>query len=104
MNRPGAPWLAPLAIVLVLPLAGCESKVTRANYDQIDIGMPMWQVEKLLGSGKEDSSGGGVSISGAGVGSVGASPERVFVWEEGAAKIVVHFVADKVVQKRSEGL
>ncbi|MBC7834213.1 MAG: hypothetical protein H7Y88_03820 [Phycisphaerales bacterium] len=96
---------APVAAIIVLAtVVGCESKVTQANYDQVTIGMPLSQVEKLLGSGEEDSSGAGLSVSSAGIGSSGGTTERVFIWEDGASKIVVTFAEDKVVQKRSENL
>lgn len=44
------------ALAFALLLAGCESKVTQANYDRITEGMKEEQVQKILGIGSESRS------------------------------------------------
>ncbi len=71
------------ACMLVIGLAGCESKVTQVNYDQVTVGMTMGEVERLLGSGTLDAQPAGVSISSAGVGDIAAgSKEETYTWRE----------------------
>ena len=58
-----------IAALLLLPLSGCEDKLTTENYDQIKTGMPMHEVEKLLGGKGEMVERGGMGISGGGIAS-----------------------------------
>ncbi len=90
-----------LALVMSLAvLAGCENKVTDKSYQQITTGMSQSQVEKILGgSGADDTSHAGVSISGAGVGSSAAAPEKTAVWKGKELTIQVIFKDGKVVSK-----
>ncbi len=93
------------ACVLLVALAGCESKVTQANFDQITNGMTLGEVEKLLGSGTLDEQPAGVNISAGGVGDgAKASKDQVYMWKDGSAQVVVTFTDGKVVQKRQTGL
>ena len=94
-----------LACVCVI-LVGCESKLTKANFDQIKVGMTMTEVEKLLGGpGTEDSSPQGMTINEAGVaGSSRASKDRIFIWKEEGATVTVVFQDGKVVERRQTGL
>ncbi|MBX3358323.1 MAG: hypothetical protein KF745_07830 [Phycisphaeraceae bacterium] len=93
-----------LASVLLIVVA-CESKVSIDNYQQITKGMTIAQVEGILGSGTEDTSSGGTSISGGGLMSGSdAAKERVFVWKDKGKQITVIFAAGKVVETRQTGL
>ncbi len=92
--------------LLVLVLAGCQNKITKANYDKIEEGMSLQAVEKILGSGSQqgDGSGGaaqfGVHIPAA---QGGANTERV-LWENDKASITIIFVDGRVKTKIPRGL
>jgi len=93
------------ACILLVGLAGCESKVTQANYDQVNVGMTLGEVEKLLGSGTLDAQPAGVNISSGGVGDVSrASKEQTYTWRDGSSEIIISFADGKVAQKRQSGL
>lgn len=84
----------------------CEAKLTRANYDKIKNGMSLAEVQTLLGgSGTEDSSPAGMTVSGAGIaGTSKASNDKTYVWKENGVEIIVTFAEGKVVQFRQVGL
>lgn len=91
--------LLALAAASVLTLAACENKVTIANYDQVTNGMSLGEVEKLLGKGADDTPSAGYGVSGGGVMSATASPEKVYVWKTDHLTVTVNFKDGKVVQK-----
>lgn len=98
--------LAAVWIMLALG-AGCEAKVSQANYEQITVGMSKFEVEQLLGSGTKDEGPAGMSISSAGIASTdkpNQSPLEVYIWKEGSSEIVVTFQDGKVVSKLSRNL
>lgn len=108
MNAP----LVRLAVALSLTLCtallgGCnESKLTKANFNQIKPGMTQREVELILGPGTVQAAAEGTSISGAGVGSTGtrgATP-KVVEWKEGRTRITVTFQNDKVQDTIQENL
>jgi hypothetical protein len=77
-------------------LVGCGSKVSKSNYDKIETGMTMEEVEGILGSGEKASAGvsvGGLEVTGA-----------VYEWTDGDKTITVVFKDDKVVSKTQTGL
>lgn len=93
------------ACVLLLGLAGCESKVTKSNFDAVQVGMSQRDVEKLLGSGTLDEQPAAVNISSGGVGDVAkGSRDQTYTWKDGSATIVITFTDGKVAQKRQTGL
>lgn len=97
IRRPRA--IAAIVLGLVV-LAGCENKITDKSYEQITNGMSPAQVEKILGgSGTDDTSHAGVSISGAGVGSSAGATEKTTVWKGKDLTIQVIFKDGKVVSK-----
>lgn len=97
--------LLSLALVACLALACCEAKVTAANFDKVTNGMSYSQVKKILGSGKDDTSHAGTSISAPGIGQTSKSNDVIYVWEDdNGGKIVIVFQDDKVVQKTKTGL
>jgi hypothetical protein len=84
-----------LLAVLIL-VAGCAS-VNRRNYDKVESGMTVTQVEKILG---HKDTGGQMT-----------SPEfpeatEVWTWEDNKGKktIVIGFKSGHVIGKRSTGL
>ena len=75
---------------VVWALAGCGSKVTKSNFDQITNGMTLAQVEGILGKGAEST---GV-----------AGSAKVVTWTDANKTITITFANDKVVLKASNGL
>ena len=85
----------------VLLLVAC-SKVSEENYDKVTTGMTLSQVERILGKGDQDTTGG-VSISSGGVmgGSSSANSRRqTYTWKDGQKQVVIEFMDDKVLNKR----
>ena len=74
---------------------GC-SKVTSDNYDKIETGMTVTQVEQILGKGTEEA-GGAVAI-----GNLSGSAKTV-TWGSGEKSITVTFANDKMVMKAKKG-
>ncbi|MBX3403058.1 MAG: hypothetical protein KF699_06550 [Phycisphaeraceae bacterium] len=94
-----------VALAACLLASACEEKITVENYDRITNGMTIAQVEKILGSGKDDTSHQGTSIGTSGIASASRSTDQVFVWEDkSGAKIIVVFQDGKVVQKSKQNL
>lgn len=93
-----------VAILSAALLAGCESKVSKDSYQQIQIGMTMHEVERLLGgSGTEDSAPPGLEISGAGAASTKDAPkDKIYTWKSDDITIIVTFQNGKVVSKSSK--
>jgi hypothetical protein len=93
--------LALVCIVLLglgmIMLAGCGSKVTKSNFDQIKTGMTVAEVEGILGKGTE-STGASGAIAGL------AGSFKVMAWKDGDKTITVNFANDKVVLTASSGL
>jgi hypothetical protein len=93
--------LALVCIVLlglgVITLAGCGSKVTKSNFDQVTNGMTLAQVEAILGKGTEST---GMFSA---IGNLAGSGKFV-TWKDGEKTITITFVNDKVVLKAASGL
>ena len=81
----------------VIMLAGCGSKVTKSNFDQVTNGMTLAQVEGILGKGTESTGAAGA------VGSLAGSA-KVVTWKDGNKTITITFANDKVVLKAANGL
>jgi hypothetical protein len=84
-------------------LTGCgKSKVTQENFNKIDKGMTIEQVEAILGEGTNTSGDGSLVAAQVGV-DVGAKQSSFadYVWESGKHKITVTFKQGKVVGKQS---
>jgi hypothetical protein len=96
-----------LVLFAALPLAGCEEKVTRANFDSIRTsdpakkveGMTMSEVETVMGGKGEQETVMGGGISGAGIGSTEVTKTDIYKWEHGQKWISVRFVNGKAVEK-----
>ncbi len=97
MLRRKTGWLA-AGIALLALLAGCaSSRLTRANYDRVAVGMTEREVVEILGD-PDENKGGGIAI-----GDIDASG-RVMTWESGDRHAVVTFAQGKVVAKVQHGL
>ena len=73
------------------------------NYDAINIGMTLVQVEGIMGGAGEKQEVSGTSISGAGLAGSSRSTQDIYVWKSGLNEISVTVVADKVVSKSKSG-
>jgi hypothetical protein len=87
---------------VALAITGCQSKVTKANFDKIEDGMTIKQVEKILGEGTQHGDGSGVAAQfGVDVGVArGGNKGQMFTWESDKNTITVHFV-DGMVKSKS---
>lgn len=87
-----------MAGLLLTVVPGCGSKVSKSNYDKIENGMTLEQVEKILGKGTEEAAGGGSlldKIKGSG---------KIVSWKDSDKSITVTFVNGKVTAKVHQGL
>lgn len=84
--------ISAIALVLVIAVAvltvGC-SKVTKENYDKIEVGMDYDEVVDILGEPQEASDVIGT---------------KSCVWGEGDETIHIKFIADQVVFHSAKGL
>ncbi len=87
--------------IALLGATGCESKITKANFDKIQDGMTLDQVQQILGEGKQRGDGSGVAAQfGVDVGGArGGSNTEMFTWESDKHTITVHFVGGVVKAK-----
>lgn len=83
--------LAALACLLILGLAGCESRVTQENFNRIEIGMSVEDVHAILGSPSESSS-----INIAGISGTNST------WSRFDTTITVQFLNGAVASKQFE--
>jgi len=86
-----------LAFLLVACVAGCASKITQTNYDKIEPGMTVGEVEDLLGMGQIEESGS-LAVPGFNLSA------KVMVWRSDSKWIRIIFEDDKVVTKSQMGL
>ena len=85
-------WLLGLVALLGLGLwAGCGSKVSKENFDKIQTGMTVEEVQDILGEGQNASAG--VSVAGLSV------TGDVYEWSHEGTAIRVVFKDGKVVEK-----
>jgi len=97
--------VALLGALTFLPLAACEEKLTQENFDKIQIGMNIWEVEKILGGkGELESTGSTGGISAAGIMSMEAAPPNQYRWQHGNKMITVTAKDGKVVGKNKDRL
>lgn len=86
-----------LTATALVPLVGCGSDVSRENYEKIQTGMTLEEVEAILGPGERTAGAGGA------FGDIGGSAQ-VYQWVEGEKTITVAFVNGEVISKLQEGL
>lgn len=93
------------ALVLVLALAACDAKVTSENYDKIQDGMSLAEVELILGQGTlEEASGTSLGTGGIPERTGDDTERQTFVWEENGKIITVQLVDGIVTSKTKRGL
>ena len=93
--------LGAVVLLLCLFVGGCEkSKITKSNFDQIQIGTAYPDVQKLLGGPGQPAGSrvigelqGGRQLS-----------AQIFRWKSGGAIIELEFTHGKVSKKSSSGL
>lgn len=95
-------------VFVCLALAGCSGdKLTKANYDKINMGMTESEVEAILGRGAEQTGGEAstpsVSLGGATLNTMSLSG-KAKIWKEHEKQIMVTFVNGKAVTKSAVGL
>jgi hypothetical protein len=88
--------VAMMALMLTI-LPGCGGKVSKSNFDKVQNGMTMAEVEGILGKGTEQAG-----VAGA-IGDLAGSG-KVMTWTDGEKSITVTFVDGKVTAKASKGL
>lgn len=86
-----------IMLVLALPLVGCESKITEERFARIVQGMNKSDVDRILGSG-EDETAGGVGIGSGGMSGSRGNQRTIFRYKNGPKAIVVSFENGKVVE------
>ena len=85
-----------LGALVATMLVGCGKKVSKENYDKIQVGMTVAEVEDILGKGEKESAGaevGGIELTG-----------QVYVWKDGEKKVTVTFKDGKAVGMTQSGL
>jgi hypothetical protein len=100
-----------LLLLMCLLLPACKkSKVDKANYEKIQVGMTLDDVEDILGKGTKEEGGDGSNVAaqfgidvhvGGGGGGRGGD---TYVWERGDSFIKVFFHNGKVTNKTSKDL
>lgn len=89
-----------------LLLAGCNKKITQANYDKIQEQVStLSDVQKMLGKGEREDGPGGVNIGATGIsGNSGSRGDEVYIWTSGDSEVKVVIRDGKVVNKFGKGL
>lgn len=86
-----------LVVMFCFVLAGCGSPISKSNYELIENGMSISQVQGILGKGSEqassDASFGGTAMS-----------AKQMIWQDGNQIITVTFMNEKVQGKAQIGL
>ena len=93
-------------------LVGCGSSISMSNYDKIESGMTIEEVESILGKGEEQASSSinipskSISIPGGGnISTSGMSTSaNAMVWKDGTKVISIMFSDGKVMGKSQLGL
>jgi len=103
MNTPRRFVSLAAAAIVACALVACESAVTMENYQQIQKGMTLSEVESIMGGSGEDQTMGGAGIGATGIEGQAAT-ESVHVWSDGDKQIIVTFRDGKVHQSRPVNL
>jgi hypothetical protein len=93
-----------IAVFSLLPLIGCEDKITSESFDQIKVGMQLHEVETILGGKGDPVARGGTDISSGGIASGNAATQQLYEWRKGNKLISVTCVDGKVVDKGKNGV
>jgi hypothetical protein len=101
-----------LLVLVMVAAGGCgDARVSQANYEKIQNGMSLQQIQDILGPGAKESQGDGSNVAGQfgvdvqGYGGQSRGPSGdVYTWESGARKITVYFDSTgKVANKQAKG-
>ena len=110
MHRNPAFLALPL-IVVAASLAGCESKLTTANFEKVKTGMTIDEVAAILGPGEKQTQGQASNVAAGmmqglpgGGGKKAESNREFFTWKEDRVEIGITFDNGKVVDKVQRGL
>lgn len=95
MNTPRRLVSLAAAAIVACALIACEDTVTMENYQSIQKGMTLSEVETIMGGPGEDQTMGGVGIGATGLEGQQAT-EAVHVWSSGDKQIIVTFRDGKV--------
>ena len=91
--------------LLALCLCACSSKVTKENFDKIQDGMTLEEVEKILGSGTLQGDGSGTAAQfGIHLAPGGSRKTQVYTWDSDDKRITVYIVGGTVKGKNQKGL
>ena len=94
-------------LALCCALTGCgKSKINQANFDKLEKGMTLEEVEHILGNGTPASGDGALVAAQVGVdvgGGARASSTVEYVWESGQNSITVAIRQGKVIQISKKG-
>ena len=85
-----------VSCALLFTFSSCGGGISQANYDKVNTGMTLKEVEGVLGSPTKNE------IAGGGVGGLAVNGGSC-TWESGDKKIVVTFLNDKVQLKTKAG-
>jgi len=98
--KPRIVWLFGIcfAVMLLVSCNGKNTKVTKVNYDKINSGMSLVEVEAILGKGVDSNKNEPLQITGGYL-----MGETFKKWEEGSSIIILGFKEDKVVGKAMVG-
>jgi hypothetical protein len=84
-------------------LGGCEAQVSSDTYAQLQPGMTLSDVERIMGGKGTRQEVSGVSISAAGIGSSTTAAPEVWVWKNARKEISVTMSGGKVVSFSKAG-
>ena len=103
-----------LVLAVCLAAAACgNQKINKANYDKIQPGMTLKEVEEILGGpGKKDEGGDASGVAAQfmvdipGAGATGRKPPgETYLWERGEITLTIFFdPSGKVTGKTQKGL
>ncbi|MCI0376011.1 MAG: hypothetical protein L0215_00240 [Gemmataceae bacterium] len=90
---------------ICLSVSACgDGKVTKANFDKLQLEMTKSDVESILGAGTQqgDPSSGVAAQFGVNL-APSSNRDQIYVWESGNKSITLHFRGDKLKYKTSAG-
>jgi hypothetical protein len=94
-----------------LLIAGCDSgnkKVTKENFEKLEVNMTLEQVEKILGKGVKEEGGDGRGVAnqfGIDIPSAPSTPKGdTYVWENGKKVIRLTFMNGRLQHRQATGM
>lgn len=101
----GGAWRAVMIGLAALVLGACTGDISQETFDQIQTGMPLSEVQTIMGADGEKQDTTEMSISSAGVLGSKESRQELWLWTSTSRKqeIAVEFRDGKVVSKSKRG-